>query len=167
MLKWDCRRFCAPGRFRHSPTERSPKTAANCVFDREPLSRQWFHSSAAWFKIRYSSFMAAWSLGTCPLVRTAQRSFEFKASMASRRRRQRRDHDVERSLLSLGQLMLGGRSNQPPGTKRSSVRLVDSVDTRQRALLASRLLIACSRKAVPKLFEPLCPNAARGRPRND
>ncbi|CAM5602848.1 hypothetical protein ATER59S_05513 [Aquamicrobium terrae] len=40
-----------------------------------------FHSSAAWFRTRYNSFMAASSLGKWPLVRTARRSFEFNASI--------------------------------------------------------------------------------------
>lgn len=34
--------------------------------------RRCFHSSAAWFSTRYSSFMATSSLGKCPRVRTAQ-----------------------------------------------------------------------------------------------
>jgi hypothetical protein len=41
-----------------------------------------FHSSAAWFNTKYSSFIAASSFGKWPRVRTARRSFEFSASMA-------------------------------------------------------------------------------------
>ena len=40
------------------------------------------HSFSDRFKTRKSSFVAASSLGKCPLALTARRSFEFSASMA-------------------------------------------------------------------------------------
>ena len=78
----DCQEFCARGRFRHWLTNLSPKTTANWVLASNHSRGGRFHSSAAWFRTRYSSFMAASSLGKWPLVRTARRSFEFSASMA-------------------------------------------------------------------------------------
>lgn len=63
-------------------TNLSPKTTANWVFASNHSRGGRFHSSAAWFSTRDSSFMAASSLGKCPRVRTARRSLEFSASMA-------------------------------------------------------------------------------------
>ena len=40
------------------------------------------HSFSDWFKTRNSNFIAASSVGKCPLARTALRSFEFSASIA-------------------------------------------------------------------------------------
>ena len=78
----DCRIFCARGRFRHWLTNLSPKTTANWVLASNHSRGGRFHSSAAWLRTRYSSFIAASSLGKWPRVRTARRSFEFSASMA-------------------------------------------------------------------------------------
>src|SRR5271156_1351114 len=55
---------------------------ANWVFASAHSRGGRFHSAAAWFKTRYSSFVAASSEGKRPLVLTARRSFEFNASMA-------------------------------------------------------------------------------------
>ena len=67
--------------FRHWQTNLSPKTTANWVLASNHSRGGRFHSSAAWFRTRYNSFMAASSLGKWPLVRTARRSFEFNASI--------------------------------------------------------------------------------------
>jgi len=40
------------------------------------------HSFSDLFKTRNNNFIAASSVGKCPLARTARRSFEFSASMA-------------------------------------------------------------------------------------
>ncbi|ESY67335.1 hypothetical protein X743_27050 [Mesorhizobium sp. LNHC252B00] len=66
----DCQEFCARGWFRHWLTNLSPKTTANWVLASNHSRGGRFHSSAAWFSTRYSSFMAASSLGKCPRVRT-------------------------------------------------------------------------------------------------
>ena len=66
----------------HVFTKRSLNMMANCVFASAHSRGGRFHSAAAWFKTRYSNFVAASSEGKCPLVRTARRSLEFSASMA-------------------------------------------------------------------------------------
>ena len=81
-LSRDCQEFCARGRFRHLLTNLSPKTMANWVLASNHSRGGRFHSSAAWLRTRYSSFVAASSFGKWPLVRTARRNFEFSASMA-------------------------------------------------------------------------------------
>ena len=55
---------------------------ANCVFASAHSRGGRFQSATAWFRTRYSSFVAASSEGKCPLVLTARRSFEFNASIA-------------------------------------------------------------------------------------
>jgi hypothetical protein len=59
----------------------SPKTTANWVLALSHSRGDRFHSSAAWFNTKYSSFMAASSLGKWLRVRTARRSFEFGVSI--------------------------------------------------------------------------------------
>ncbi len=66
----------------HARTNRSLNMTANCVFASAHSRGGRFHSAAAWFRTRYSSFAAASSEGKCPLVLTARRSFEFNASIA-------------------------------------------------------------------------------------
>ena len=66
----------------HACTKRSLNMTANCVFASAHSRGGRFHSAAAWFRARYSSFAAALSEGKCPLVLTARRSFEFNASIA-------------------------------------------------------------------------------------
>ena len=78
----DCQNFCVRPVSHHEFTKRSLNMTANCVFASAHSRGGRFHSAAAWFKTRYSSFVAASSDGKCPLVRTARRSFEFNASMA-------------------------------------------------------------------------------------
>src|SRR5271157_5329039 len=78
----DCQNFCVRPVIRHEFTKRSLNMTANCVFASAHSRGGLFHSAAAWFKTRYSSFVAASSEGKCPLVLTARRSFEFNASMA-------------------------------------------------------------------------------------
>ena len=80
--KRDCQNFCVRPVIRHEFTKRSLNMTANCVFASAHSRGGRFHSAAAWFKTKYSSFVAASSDGKCPLVRTARRSFEFSASMA-------------------------------------------------------------------------------------
>ena len=67
---------------RHEFTNCSLNMTANCVFASTHSRGGRFHSAAAWFKTKYSSFVAASSEGKCPLVLTARRSFELSASMA-------------------------------------------------------------------------------------
>jgi hypothetical protein len=62
--------------------KRSPKMTANCALAMDHSRGGIFHSFSARFKIRYSSLVAASSLGKWPLALTARRSFEFSASMA-------------------------------------------------------------------------------------
>ena len=78
----DCQDFCVRPVIRHEFTKRSLNMTANCVFASAHSRGGRFHSAAAWFKTKYNSFIAASSEGKCPLVLTARRSFEFKASMA-------------------------------------------------------------------------------------
>jgi transposase len=78
----DCQNFCVRPVIRHEFTKRSLNMTANCVLASAHSRGGLFHSAAAWFKTRYSSFVAASSEGKCPLVLTARRSFEFNASMA-------------------------------------------------------------------------------------
>lgn len=78
----DCQNFCVRPVSHHEFTKRSLNMTANWVFASAHSRGGRFHSAAAWFKTRYSSFVAASSDGKCPLVRTARRSFEFNASMA-------------------------------------------------------------------------------------
>ena len=73
--------LCEAG-FHYACTKRSLNMTANCVFASAHSRGGRFHSAAAWFKTRYSSFAAASSEGKCPLVLTARRSFEFSASIA-------------------------------------------------------------------------------------
>lgn len=68
--------------FEHQSEKRSPKMTANWTFASNHSRGARFHSSAAWLRTRYSSFIAASSPGKCPLVRTARRSLELSASMA-------------------------------------------------------------------------------------
>ena len=79
-IPWDCQYFCARPVIRHEFTKRSLNTTANCVFASAHSRGCRFHSATAWFKIKYSSFVAASSEGKCPLVLTARRSLEFSAS---------------------------------------------------------------------------------------
>ena len=67
---------------RHWQTNLSPKTTANWVLASNHSRGGRFHSSAALFKTKYSSFIAASSFGKCPLARTARRSLAFSASIA-------------------------------------------------------------------------------------
>ena len=78
----DCQIFCVRPVIRHEFTKRSLNMTANCVFASAHSRGGRFHSAAAWFKTKYSSFVAASSEGKCPLVLTARRSLEFSASMA-------------------------------------------------------------------------------------
>ena len=68
--------------FRHWQTNLSPKTTANWVLASNHSRGGRFHSSAALFKTKYSSFIAASSFGKCPLARMARRSLAFSASIA-------------------------------------------------------------------------------------
>lgn len=81
-LAGDCRNFCVRPVIRHALTKRSLNMTANWVLASAHSRGGRFHSAAAWFKTKYSSFVAASSDGKCPLVRTARRSLEFSASMA-------------------------------------------------------------------------------------
>src|ERR1700681_747747 len=74
--------FLCEAVFRHGRTKRSLNTTANCVFASAHSRGGRFHSAAAWFKTKCSSFAAASSDGKCPLVLTARRSFEFSGSIA-------------------------------------------------------------------------------------
>jgi hypothetical protein len=56
--------------FRHWQTNLSPKTTANWVLASNHSRDGRFHSSAALFKTKYSSFVAASSFGKCPLAQT-------------------------------------------------------------------------------------------------
>jgi Transposase len=78
----DCQYFCVRPVIRHEFTKRSLNMTANCVFASAHSRGGRFHSAAAWFKTKYSSFVAASSEGKCPLVLMARRSFELSASMA-------------------------------------------------------------------------------------
>jgi len=80
--KRDCQYFCVRPVIRHEFTNRSLNMTANWVFASAHSRGGRFHSAAAWFKTKYSSFVAASSEGKCPLVLTARRSFELSASMA-------------------------------------------------------------------------------------
>ena len=66
----------------HQQTNLSPKTTANCVFASIHSRGGRFHSSAALLRTKYSNFIAASSLGKCPLARIARRSLAFSASIA-------------------------------------------------------------------------------------
>ena len=81
-IEGSCQNFCVRPVSHHEFTKRSLNMTANWVFASAHSRGGRFHSAAAWFKTRYSSFVAASSDGKCPLVRTARRSFEFNASMA-------------------------------------------------------------------------------------
>ena len=79
----ECPKFCVRGRVdHHAVTNLSSNMMANWVFASHHSRGGIFHSPATWLKTRYSSFIAASSVGKCPLVRTARRSFAFKDSMA-------------------------------------------------------------------------------------
>jgi len=62
--------------------KRSPKRTANWAFAIHHSRGGMIHSFSERFKTRKSSFVAASSLGKCPLALTARRSLEFSASMA-------------------------------------------------------------------------------------
>ncbi len=66
----------------HAVTNLSSNMMANWVLASHHSRGGIFHSPATWRKTRYSSFIAASSVGKCPRVRTARRSFAFKDSMA-------------------------------------------------------------------------------------
>ncbi len=74
------------GAIEHHPArafrKRSPKRPANCALAIAHSRGGILHAFSYRFKIRNRSFMAASSVGKCPLARTARRSFEFRASMA-------------------------------------------------------------------------------------
>ena len=72
-----CGRRCS-----YTTAKRSPNMMANCAFASNHSRGGRFQSSLARFRTRYSSLVGASSLGKCPRVRTARRSFEFKASIA-------------------------------------------------------------------------------------
>ena len=75
----ECPKFCVRGRVdHHAVTNLSSNMMANWVFASHHSRGGIFHSPATWRKTRYSSFIAASSVGKCPLVRTARRSFAFK-----------------------------------------------------------------------------------------
>jgi transposase InsO family protein len=74
--------FLCEAVIRHEFTKRSLNMTANCVFASAHSRGGRFHSAAALFKTKYSSFVAASSEGKCPLVLTAGRSLELSASMA-------------------------------------------------------------------------------------
>src|SRR5215471_16321507 len=76
------RNFVREAVFRHWQTNLSPNTMANWVLASNHSRGGRFHSSAALFKTKYSSFIAASSFGKCPLARTARRSLAFSASIA-------------------------------------------------------------------------------------
>jgi hypothetical protein len=70
-LHFDSRlNFVREAVFRHWQTKLSPKTTANWVLASNYSRDGRFHSSAALFKTKYSSFIAASSFGKCPLART-------------------------------------------------------------------------------------------------
>ena len=62
---WDCRNFCVRPVSHHEFTKRSLNMTANWVFASAHSRGGRFHSAAAWFKTRYSSFVAASSDGKC------------------------------------------------------------------------------------------------------
>ena len=62
--------------------KRSAKRMANWLLAMAHSLGGIFHSFSDLFKTRNRSFIAASSVGKCPLARTARRSLEFKASMA-------------------------------------------------------------------------------------
>jgi hypothetical protein len=68
----------------HQQTNLSPKATAtaNCVLASIHSRGGRFHSSAALLRTKYSNFIAASSLGKCPLARIARRSLAFSASIA-------------------------------------------------------------------------------------
>src|SRR5580692_8408980 len=69
--QWDRQNFCVRPVIRHAFTKRSLNMTANCVFASAHSRGGRFHSAAALFKTKYSSFVAASSEGKCPLVLTA------------------------------------------------------------------------------------------------
>ena len=62
--------------------KRSPKRTANCALAMHHSRGGMVHSFSDRFKTRKSSFVAASSLGKCPLALTARRSLELSASIA-------------------------------------------------------------------------------------
>ena len=81
--KRECPKFCVRGRVdHHAVTNLSSNMMANWVFASHHSRGGIFHSPATLRKTRYSSFIAASSVGKCPLVRTARRSFAFKDTKA-------------------------------------------------------------------------------------
>src|SRR5215813_8889119 len=62
--------------------KRSPKRRANCDLAMDHSRGGMIHSFSERFKTRKRSFVAASSLGKCPLTLTALRSLAFSASMA-------------------------------------------------------------------------------------
>src|SRR5271154_5044584 len=82
----DCREFRAQ---RGGSTDqamavvkRSPNRTANCDLAMDHSRGGMIHSFSERFKTRKRSFVAASSLGKCPLALTARRSLEFSASIA-------------------------------------------------------------------------------------
>jgi hypothetical protein len=64
------RNFVREAVLRHWQTNLLPKTTANWVLTSNHSRDGRFHSSAALFKTKYSSFIAASSFRNCPLART-------------------------------------------------------------------------------------------------
>jgi len=62
--------------------KRSPKRTANWALAIHHSRGGMIHSFSERFKTRKRSFVAASSLGKCPLARTARRSLELSASIA-------------------------------------------------------------------------------------
>jgi hypothetical protein len=62
--------------------KRSPNRMANWALASDHSRAGMVHSFSDRFKTRNSNFVAASSVGKCPLMRTALRSFEFSASIA-------------------------------------------------------------------------------------
>ena len=62
--------------------KRSPNRMANWALASDHSRAGMVHSFSDRFKTRNSNFIAASSVGKCPLARTALRSFEFSASIA-------------------------------------------------------------------------------------
>ena len=79
----DCQESCVRGRFsHHALTNLSSNMMANWVLASHHSRGGIFHVCATWRKTRYSSLIAASSVGKWPRVLTARRSFAFKASIA-------------------------------------------------------------------------------------
>src|ERR1700735_5132321 len=84
---WDYQEFRVwPERFESvhaiARVKRSPNRMANWALASDHSRAGMVHSFSDRFKTRNSNFIAASSVGKCPLARTALRSFEFSASIA-------------------------------------------------------------------------------------